>query len=298
VNPSIPYFGEILSFATAFVWAVSVILFKKSGETVSPLALNLFKNALAFTLLIPTMFLMNVAFFPQTTLSTYWLAMLGGILSIGLADTTFFRSLNMLGAGRFAVIDSLYSPSIILFAFVFLGERLSVIQWLGVAGVVSAVFIANFEPGQEEVERKRLLHGTLWGLLSIGLMAAGLTIIKPVLSAEHLLWVTFWRVVGGFGAMTLILLLHPRRKRVLRTLANRKGWGYMFWASFIGAYLITMVWLAGMKYTTLSIASALNQTSTVLMFIFAAVFLHEVLTRKHVAAIVMAFIGAIAVTFG
>jgi len=298
VNPPIPYFGELLSFATAFVWATSVILFKKSGETVSPLALNLFKNGMAFTLLIPTMLLLNVQFFCDAPLTTYGLAMLGGLLSIGLADTTFFRSLNMLGAGRFAVVDSLYSPSIILFAFLFLGERLSVVQWMGVAGVVSAVFVANYEPGQEAVERKRIFRGTLWGLLSIGLMAAGLTIIKPVLEAEHLLWVTFWRVVGGLGTMVVLLGFHPHRKRVLATLTIRKGWGYTFSASFFGAYLVTMIWLGGMKYTTLSIASALNQTSIVLTFILAAVFLHETLLKKHFFAIGMAFAGALAVTFG
>ncbi len=167
MNPPIPYFGELLSFATAFIWATSIILFKKSGETVSPLALNLFKNGLTFVLLIPTMMVMGVSFFPVLPSGTYWLAILGGLLSIGLADTTFFRSLNMLGAGRFAVVDSLYSPSIILLAFLFLGERLSPIQWLGVAGIISAVFIVNYEPGQDKLERKRLLQGTVTGIISI-----------------------------------------------------------------------------------------------------------------------------------
>jgi drug/metabolite transporter (DMT)-like permease len=298
MSTPIPYFGEILSFVTALIWASSVILFKKSGETVSPLALNLFKNGLAFVLLIPTLLFMGVQFFPQISLNTYGLALLGGLLSIGLADTTFFRSLNTLGAGRFAVVDSLYSPSIILFAFVFIGERLSIVQWVGVAGVVSAVFIANYEPSQEPLERKRLFRGTLWGLLSIVLMAAGLTVIKPVLEAQHLLWVTFWRVVGGLGTMIVLFALHPGRKRVLATLANRKGWGYTLSGSFFGAYFVTMIWLGGMKYTTLSIASSLNQTSTVITFILAAVFLKEALTKKHFAAILMAFAGALAVTFG
>ncbi len=299
MNAPIPYYGELLSFATAFIWASAVILFKKSGETVSPLGLNLFKNALTFVLLIPTMLVLGVSFFPEDLpFSVYGLAMVGGLLSIGLADTTLFRSLNMLGAGRFAVVDSLYSPSIILFAFVFLGERLTLWQWIGVGAVVSAVFISSYEKNEEKLERRRLIEGTIWGVSSVLLMAAGLTIIKPVLESNHLLWVTFWRVVGGLGTMLLILTVHPRRKIALQSLMKREGWGYTFFGSFLGAYLVTMVWLGGMKYTTLSISSALNQTATVITFLLAALLLKEPITPRRTIAIGMAFAGALAVTFG
>ena len=43
--------GEFYSLSSAFIWAVAVILFKKSGESLNPFALNLFKNVLALTLL-------------------------------------------------------------------------------------------------------------------------------------------------------------------------------------------------------------------------------------------------------
>lgn len=293
----IPYLGETLAFSTALIWAFAVILFKKSGETVSPLALNLFKNALSFTLLIPTMLLLGISFFPRLPMEVYGIAMVGGVLSIGLADTTFFRALNLLGAGRFAVIDTLYSPSIILGAFIFLGERLNVGQWTGVAFVVSAVFLATYEPRRAPMQRKRLIRGTFWGVLSVMLMAAGLVIIKPVLNEQHLVWVTFWRIVGGLLSIGAVLAVHPRRKRILGSLRKRQGWAYTFFGSFLGAYLVMFPWLGGMKYTSLSIASALNQTSTVLTFLLAALLLKEPVTPRRSVAIVLAFGGALLVTF-
>ena len=60
---SIPYIGEILSLLTAVFWAVAVILFKKSGETVHPLGLNLFKNALGFLLILITLGVFKEALF-------------------------------------------------------------------------------------------------------------------------------------------------------------------------------------------------------------------------------------------
>ena len=48
---TITYFGEAMALLSAIVWALAVILFKKSGEVVHPVGLNLSKNALAAVLL-------------------------------------------------------------------------------------------------------------------------------------------------------------------------------------------------------------------------------------------------------
>lgn len=37
--------GEMYSLACGLAWAIAVVLFKKSGESLPPFALNLFKNA-------------------------------------------------------------------------------------------------------------------------------------------------------------------------------------------------------------------------------------------------------------
>ena len=58
-----PFFGQILALLTAVIWAVAVILFKKSGETFHPLGLNIFKNVLAAALFLPTMWLMGESLF-------------------------------------------------------------------------------------------------------------------------------------------------------------------------------------------------------------------------------------------
>jgi len=58
-----------------------------------------------------------------------------------------------------------------------------------------------------------------------------------------------------------------------------------------------VLWLAGMKYTQASIASALNQMSNVFIFIFAALLLKEKLTVFRIIGIVLGFIGSLLVTF-
>ncbi len=65
----------------------------------------------------------------------------------------------------------------------------------------------------------------------------------------------------------------------------------------MGAYIAMLIWLAGLKYTTVSIASALNQTSTIFIFIFGAFLLREQVTLRRALGIVLAFAGSFLVTF-
>lgn len=45
--------GELLSLASALAWAFGVILYKRLGEHLPPLSLNLYKNLLVLAALLP-----------------------------------------------------------------------------------------------------------------------------------------------------------------------------------------------------------------------------------------------------
>ena len=77
-----------------------------------------------------------------------------------------------------------------------------------------------------------------------------------------------------------------------------RNWQYMLPGSFLGAYLSMIVWMGGMKYTQASIAAALNQTSNVFVFILAAILLREPINFIRILAIILAFAGAVIVSFG
>ena len=56
-----------------------------------------------------------------------------------------------------------------------------------------------------------------------------------------------------------------------------------------------VLWLAGMKYTQVSIAALLNQTSTVFIVIMAAIFLKEGITLRKAISVGLAVLGSILV---
>lgn len=290
--------GEFFALATAMTWASAVILFKKSGEKVHPIGLNQFKNILAILLLIPTMLALSRPFFPHVSITDYLVLLASGALGIGVADTLFFHSLNILGAGRSSIVDCLYSPFIIGLSVLWLGESLDVMQGLGAVLIISAVLAITGEKDIRSIDRLHLLLGVLWGAVSMAMMAVGVVLAKPVLDRDELLWVTLVRLVGGVAVLFVFLMFHPQRRAIVHSVTSAGHRAYTITGSFIGGYLSMIIWLAGMKYTQASIAAVLNQTSNIFIFVFAALFLKERITGIRAGAICLGIAGALLVGMG
>ena len=217
-----------------------------------------------------------------------------GALGIGVADSLFFASLNRLGAGRAAVVDSIYSPCIVLFAFFYLSEPISATLLVAVGLMVSAILLIAWkgDPDDTPISREDLRTGILYGALAIVGMAAGIVMAKPVLNRADVVWSAIVRLSGGMAFLLLYLTHGQSRRDIGRAFRPGRHWRLLVPASFIGTYVAMMIWIAGMKYTDTSIASVLNQTSVLIIPVLAAFFLKERLTKRKVAAILLGFAGA------
>jgi drug/metabolite transporter (DMT)-like permease len=293
-----PYFGQFCALLTAVIWALAVIMFRKSGETAHPIALNLFKDIFGLLLLLATGWILGREINPKATGQDYLLLCLSGALGIGISDTLFFKSLNLLGAGLSAIVDCLYSPFIIGMSMLWLGERLHWVQVVGVLMIVSAVFVATFEKNGGTITRHNLIWGIIYGILSMLTVALGIIIIKPLLAYSPLIWVTEMRLAAGAVVLLVLLLFRADRRKILASMTAPKGWKFMIAGSFLGAYLSLILWLAGMKYTSASIAAALNQTSNIFVFIFAGVILKEVINLQRTLGIILGVGGVFLVMMG
>lgn len=296
--PPIPHLGEILSFLCAIVWAVAVILFKKSGEKITPLGLNLYKNVLALTLFILTSLVLGITLTPKVSLQDQCLILTSGLLGIAISDTFLFKTLNLLGAELTAIISCLVSPLIIILSFFFLGEMMRGSQLFGVFLIILAVVVVTRRQGRISIPRHDLFRGIGLGMLCIISSAIGVVLFKPLLDRVPFLWIIEMRLVAGALGTGVFMLFLPERRTIIKSIFSASNWHYMLPASFLGAYLSMVIWIGGMKYTQASIASALNQTTNVFVFLLAVLFLKEPVNLIRVVAIVLAFAGVLLVTFG
>ena len=299
------YLGQLLALSAPIVWSLAVIVFRKTGERVPPVAFNLFKMSFALVLLGGTWIGMRVWASPESTHHPGgWpivAILLGsGVMGIGVADTLYLMGLNRVGAGLYAIITTSYSPSIIGLSVVFLGERLSPLQSGGVVLILSAVLLVTSMRGPRgELDRRTLVAGTVLGVSAMFAQAVSVVMMKAVLDELPLVWANCWRLAGGVGSMFLLLPFLPaHHRRGMRTLRERSLWPQMMLGAVLGNYLSLMLWLGGMKYTQASIAAALNQTATLWTFILAALLLKEPVTWKRVLGLVVGMGGVALVTFG
>lgn len=292
-----PLRGELLSAGSALIWAVAVLLYRVSGRTVHPLGLNLFKSLLGTAMVVLTMLLLGESMLPKTLWQDYALLGLSGLIGIALSDTLFFQCLNTLGASLTAVVDCLYSPFVILFSFLFIGERLSLRQLLVVSLILSALILVSISKEKGLPPRKSLLVGIGLGILAMITLAASIVMIKPLLARSPVLWATLWRMAAGGAALLIVVSFHPRRRQICRPLAAPANWRWLVPGTFVGAYVALIAWMAGMKYTLASIAAPLNQLNSIFIFVLAAIFLKEKVTKAKIAALILATLGAFLVSW-
>ena len=285
--------GILCSTGAAFFWAAAVIMFKKSGDALSPMALNLFKGIVTLVLLVPTLWLAGIPLFPVQPVYSWMLFSISGILGITLADTFFFMALTRLGASRWAVVDCLYLPFIILISTLFLNESIGIKGIAGALLVIGAIGADACSGSSATMSRKDFWIGLVFGLLAVILIAGSVVMVKPLLELTSVLWASFVRLLAGVAGLIVITVIHPERREILGVLLPSRAWKIALPASIVGNYLAMLAWLAGFKYTLVSVAAILNQLSTIFTFILAAVFLKEPVTLPRMIAIVMAVSGAL-----
>jgi drug/metabolite transporter (DMT)-like permease len=306
-------FGELCSILSALAWAIGLMFYRQLGATLPPLQLNFLKNLLVLGMLLPAIPLVHGLAVPDFTALQIVTAVASGVIGIGIADTLYFRALNELGAGRMGILGNFYSPFVILLSFAFLGESLTPVQLAGFALVSLGVWIAAWPRKEVEAIAGQLAPGAVPGtvdggaralplvprhslrglaiaMLAIVLMAVSIVLVKRVLEAQPLLWVTGWRMVGAIAGMAVIAWLRGEG-RMLHPGGARIPWARLALAAFIGQFLAMVLWLAGYKYTLASVAAILNETASVFILVLAWIWLKEPLTRRAVGGVVLTLAG-------
>ena len=277
--------GELFALAAALVWAGAVILFRKSGETIPPLALNLFRVGVSSVLFTGLLMSTGRPLFGVAPLGDYLILMASGIIAIALSDTLFHMCLNRVGAGINAIVDTLYSPFIIICAWLMLGERLGPWQIGGMSLIVGGVLVATQATPPSGLKRKDLVTGVLIGVGAMASLSFGIVLAKPVLNHSDVIWATAVRQFGSLLALVPITLLHPKRRQYWSVFKPQAAWRFTLPGTVMGSFLALMFWIAGMKYTQAGTAAILNQTSTIYILIFASLFLKEPFSwRRGLAA--------------
>ncbi len=287
--------GEILSLACALSWAIGVVVMKHCGRSYPPLSINIFRNFFSFIMLLPLILIFEWNEIFSYTRENLLIIAISGLIGITLADTLFLYALKNIGASLMAVVECIYSPFVVLLSYLFLDEHLNLWQTIGFGLVLSAILIITVKPKTKPTGDK-VLQGIGVGLFATLIMSGALVMIKPILNQTPLLTTIGFRfLVANLGLM-IVVGLQKKPAQVLRPLWGMQNFKDLLPSAFFGCYLSMILWIAGVKYTTASVAAILNQTSTVFIIVLAVIFLKEKITLKLVASSILATAGVLLTT--
>jgi len=281
--------GELSALLSALCWAIGVILYRRIGAHVPPFELNFIKCVLVTALLVLLVPLAHGWALPQMSANEFWLSVASGLIGLAVADTLYLRALNQLGAGPMGIIGTLYSPFVVALSVVFLGERLGPLQIAGFVLVLTGVALISIRR-QRAVGAVSTLGGALLGMSAIALMAIAIVMIKRVLEAQPLLWISVIRMLAACAGLALLAALRGQWRR-LDPRALRVNWPLLLAAAGIGQGLSMVFWLASNKYADASIAAILTETASVFIVLLAWLFLSEPLDRRRIAGCTLAMLG-------
>jgi len=218
--------GELYALLSALIWGLAVICFKRSGESVSPFALTFFRVGITSVLLVVTVKIMGENIWNRAPLKDYLILFSSGVIAISISDTMFHHALNRIGAGLMAVVDCFYSPSVIFFAFLLLGEGIGIMQIGGMFLIFAGIFVSSRHKLPPGLTRKSLIIGILWGMGAMVTLGFGVVIAKPVLSRSSLIWVFPERggAISRFSSLLRVGNFLFREQSWVHTLPLFSGW--------------------------------------------------------------------------
>ena len=279
--------GEFYALASAFVWALAVILFRRTNNVLPPFETNLFKIFLGFVLLWPTLFLVEGWTLPEYTPLEFGTVVLSGYLGIAVADTWYLRALHLVGASRTGIVSSLLSPFVILLSVLFLAESLSVFQVAGFGLVMIGLLLVSWQAQREEVDPADLRRGMVYGVAAVFLMAVGVVMVKHILETRSFMWTAQLRMTGGIVGMLAYMAFRGRFRKAIEQYRKPQPWALITAASFLGSYLSMMMWLYSYKLIPASVSSVLNQTANAWMVLLAWLVLHEYIGMRKIYGLLL-----------
>lgn len=297
--------GEVAALGAAILWAVSSIIYSRLGQTIPPLKLNLFKGAIAVTLLVVTLFLRN-DFLPGIAPVPLCLLLLSGVVGIGIGDTAFFTALNCLGPGRALLMETLAPPMTAIGALIFLQEQLSIGAWCGLLlTILGVAWVVTERIPNSSSDSVNLARGISFGLLAALAMATGGILSRAVLANTTIspLWAALLRLIAAVLVLLPSIWLKAKRQEAIK-IEKYLGIkifdllpviGAIFCAAFAGTYLGIWLQQTAIKFTAAGIALTLTNTSP-LFVLPLAIYLGEKVSFRAIAGAVIAISG-IAVLF-
>jgi drug/metabolite transporter (DMT)-like permease len=289
------HLGEWAALGTAALWSGSYLAFTVAVRRIGADNVNRLRLLLAFGVLAAAHLAIYGVVVPTAAEGARWLWLgLSGVIGFTMADAFLFRALHHLGPHRTSVVMALIPVSSAFLAWVTMGERLSGMQFLGVAITVFAVvFIvtARSSLGEKDASRNPRL-GVIFALGTVAaqslryiLCVKGMSGGFPVLSTNVV------QILAATVAAWVLALPGGRWRRTFAALRDRPAAAATAAGAVVGPVLGVTLSLVALSTTRVGVASTLMALTPLFLLPLSALAFGERITWRSAAGTALAVAG-------
>jgi drug/metabolite transporter (DMT)-like permease len=261
--------GIAASLGAAFVWSISVAIYRVWGVGRSVIWLNLFKGLVGLFFFTCALLIQRSQ--PMPSFHAHVVLVVSGIIGVLIGDTVFFAALQRIGATMTSSIQCLAPPLTGILAWMILGEGLQFAQIAGLtltsaclAGLIyceSARQSSTRQGSTRPPDNRHFAFGIGCAIAAACCQALGAVVAKPVLTGLS-------PIVTGAARLwcpVLILICFEIRRSssiraMVKGLSKEPGTGLLALAAFLGTFVGLALMMHGMAHAPLGVALALNST--------------------------------------
>ncbi len=278
--------GGLAALGSGAAWALGSILFRSLADHTTALGLNLAKGLLGLVYLGVALAWVGVV--PMDGRAAGYLC-LSGLVGIALGDTLFFMALVRLEPRRTVLLATVGQALTVVLALGVLGERPSVLAWLGIVTILIGVTWVMRERAPTDGSGTRA--GIWLGLAAAACMAVGIILAKLGVAEVPPLQATAVRMAAGMGGLLVVGLSRGTIMAWLRPFVDPTRLVRLLWADVViigGGFYLSMLALA---LTDATLVSVLCATEPLFVLPLAAWLLRERISRRALTGALIAVGG-------
>ncbi len=295
--------GEIAAVVTAFCWALSSIFFARAGDQVGSVIVNRMRLLFAVILLVAIHFILQGQLIPLNAGLDRWFWLgISGIVGLIIGDACLLQSYVLIGARIATLIMAIVPVISTLLAWIFLGEKLSVMEISGICLAVTGISIVILEKTEgthQPIQKRRYIIGVLCGFGGALGQAGGLVLAKrglandfPALSAVVI------RMLVAMSAMWIgTFFLKQARPTIQCVLEKRDALKFILLGSVVGPVIGVWMSLVAIQTTYVGLASTLMALTPVIMLPIVRWVFKEQVSQRAVVGTFVSIIGVAVIYF-
>ena len=261
--------GIFSAFGATLSWTYACSIWRTQTNIYKPIEINFLKNVIAFIIFSPFILIFNYS----AHYKYFLILILSGIIGIGLGDTFYLKSLNLIGTRKTLSIEAL-SPLIAAIAGnLFIDENLNLNAWIGIV-IVTGTLVRIIKKKSYLLDKdsnlilnNNSLDKYIYSFLSV-LCAVIAALLSRFVFLESDLTPIFTTEIRLFGSIIFLCLMTKMKLRLFISNFERKEKNHFILSVLMGTNIGILLQQIVFQSLPLGIGWTLLSTSPIVSLLF------------------------------